>query len=142
MGDSSRGSSGFFSLAARGISRFMSAGTSEVSPATRNTLGAARAPGSTRDAGSDPLGLAQLYTEKPEPTSYTTDAEGNYPIPKTQTDPTVRNSNIPLVAEVALLPVDTLAPPFSLYNSNTAPSISVVLELKSTFFAFILALSF
>lgn len=96
MGDSSRGSSGFFSLAARGISRFMSAGTSEVSPATRNTLGTARAPGATRDAGSDPLGLAQLYTEKPEPTSYTTDSEGNYPIPKTQTDPTVRNSNIPL----------------------------------------------
>lgn len=96
MGDPSRGSSGFFSLAARGISRFMSAGTSEVSPATRNTLGTARAPGATRDAGSDPLGLAQLYTEKPEPTSYTTDSEGNYPIPKTQTDPTVRNSNIPL----------------------------------------------
>ena len=96
MGDPSRGSSGFFSLAARGISRFMSAGTSEVSPATRNTLVTARAPGATRDAGSDPLGLAQLYTEKPEPTSYTTDSEGNYPIPKTQTDPTVRNSNIPL----------------------------------------------
>lgn len=96
MGDSSRESSGFFSLTARGISRFMSAGTSEVSPATRNPLGTARAPGVTRDAGSDPLGLAQLYTEKPEPTSYTTDAEGNYPIPKTQTDPTVRNSNIPL----------------------------------------------
>ena len=96
MDDPSRGSSGFFSLAARGISRFISAGTSEVSPATRNTLGTARAPGATRDAGSDPLGLAQLYTEKPEPTSYTTDAEGNYPIPKTQTDPTVRNSNIPL----------------------------------------------
>lgn len=96
MGDSSRGSSGFFSLAARGISRFMSAGTSGVSPTTRNILGAAREPGATRDAGSDPLGLAQLYTEKPEPTSYTTDAEGNYPIPKTQTDPTVRNSNIPL----------------------------------------------
>ena len=92
----SRGSSGFFSLAARGISRFMSAGTSGVSPATRNTLGTARAPGATRDAGLDPLGLAQLYTEKPEPTSYTTDSEGNYPIPKTQTDPTVRNSNIPL----------------------------------------------
>ena len=96
MGDSSRGSSGFFSLAARGISRFMSVGTSEVSPATRNTLGAARAPGSTRDAGSDPLGLAQLYTEKPEPTAYKTDGEGEYPSPLVQSDPTVRNSNIPL----------------------------------------------
>jgi len=96
MGDSSRGSSGFFSLAARGISRFMSAGTSEVSPATRNTLGVARAPGSTRDAGSDPFGLAQLYTEKPEPTAYKTDGEGEYPSPLVQSDPTVRNSNIPL----------------------------------------------
>lgn len=96
MGDSSRGSSGFFSLAARGISRFMSAGTSGVSPATRNTLGAVRAPGATRDAGSDPLGLAQLYTEKPDPTAYTTDGEGEYPSPLVQSDPTVRNSNIPL----------------------------------------------
>ena len=96
MDDPSRGSSGFFSLAARGISRFMSAGTSEVSPATRNTLGAARAPASTRDAGSDPLGLAQLYTEKPEPTVYNKDGEGEYPSPLVQSDPTVRNSNIPL----------------------------------------------
>jgi hypothetical protein len=96
MDDPSRGSSGFFSLAARGISRFMSAGTSEVSPATRNTLGTARAPGSTRDAGSDPLGLAQLYTEKPEPTVYNKDGEGEYPSPLVQSDPTVRNSNIPL----------------------------------------------
>lgn len=96
MGDSSRGSSGFFSLAARGISRFMSAGTSGINSTTRNTLGATRAPGSTRDAGSDPLGLAQLYTEKPEPTAYTTDGEGEYPSPLVQSDPTVRNSNIPL----------------------------------------------
>lgn len=96
MGDPSRGSSGFFSLAARGISRFMSAGTSEVSPATRNTLGAARAPGSTRDPAISQLGLEQLYTEKPEPTAYTTDGEGEYPSPLVQSDPTVRNSNIPL----------------------------------------------
>lgn len=96
MDDPSRGSSGFFSLAARGISRFMSAGTSEVSPATRNTLGAARAPGSTRDPAISQLGLEQLYTEKPEPTAYTTDGEGEYPSPLVQSDPTVRNSNIPL----------------------------------------------
>mgnify|MGYP001006900854 CR=1 FL=1 len=96
MDDPSRGSSGFFSLAARGISRFMSASTSGISPATRNTLGTARAPGATRDAGSDPLGLDQLYTEKPEPTAYKTDGEGEYPSPLVQSDPTVRNSNIPL----------------------------------------------
>ena len=96
MDDPSRGSSGFFSLAARGISRFMSAGTSEVSPATRNTLGAARAPGSTRDPAISQLGLEQLYTEKPEPTAYKTDGEGEYPSPLVQSDPTVRNSNIPL----------------------------------------------
>ena len=96
MGDPSRGSSGFFSLAARGISRFMSAGTSGVSTATRNTLGAARAPGSTRDPAISQLGLEQLYTEKPEPTAYTTDGEGEYPSPLVQSDPTVRNSNIPL----------------------------------------------
>ena len=96
MDDPSRGSSGFFSLAARGISRFMSAGTSEVSPATRNPLGAARAPGSTRDPAISQLGLEQLYTEKPEPTAYTTDGEGKYPSPLVQSDPTVRNSNIPL----------------------------------------------
>ena len=96
MDDPSRGSSGFFSLAARGISRFMSAGTSGVSPVTRNTLGAARAPGSTRDPAISQLGLEQLYTEKPEPTAYTTDGEGEYPSPLVQSDPTVRNSNIPL----------------------------------------------
>lgn len=96
MDDPSRGSSGFFSLAARGISRFMSAGTSEVSPATRNTLGAARAPGSTRDPAISQLGLEQLYREKQEPTDYKTDGEGKYPSPLVQSDPTVRNSNIPL----------------------------------------------
>lgn len=96
MDDPSRGSSEFFSLAARGISRFMSAGTSGVSPATRNPLGAARAPGSTRDPAISQLGLEQLYTEKPEPTAYTTDGEGKYPSPLVQSDPTVRNSNIPL----------------------------------------------
>ena len=96
MDDPSGGSSGFFSLAARGISRFMSAGTSGVSPATRNTLGVARAPGSTRDPAISQLGLEQLYREKQEPTDYKTDGEGKYPSPLVQSDPTVRNSNIPL----------------------------------------------
>ena len=96
MDDPSRGSSGFFSLAARGISRFMSASTSGVSPVTRNTLGAARAPGSTRDPAISQLGLEQLYREKQEPTDYKTDGEGKYPSPLVQSDPTVRNSNIPL----------------------------------------------
>ena len=96
MDDPSGGSSGFFSLAARGISRFMSAGTSGVSPATRNTLGVARVPGSTRDPAISQLGLEQLYREKQEPTDYKTDGEGKYPSPLVQSDPTVRNSNIPL----------------------------------------------
>lgn len=96
MDDPSRGSSGFFSLAARGISRFMSAGTSGINSTTRNTLGAARVPGSTRDPAISQLGLEQLYTEKPEPTAYKTDGEGEYPSPLVQSDPTVRNSNIPL----------------------------------------------
>ena len=94
MDDPSRGSSGFFSLAARGISRFMSAGTSGISPATRNTLGVARAPGSTRDPAISQLGLEQLYTEKPEPTEYTNDNEGIYPKAPIQSDPTVRNSKV------------------------------------------------
>lgn len=94
MDDPSGGSSGFFSLAARGISRFMSAGTSGISPATRNTLGVARAPGSTRDPAISQLGLEQLYTEKPEPTEYTNDNEGIYPKDPIQSDPTVRNSKV------------------------------------------------
>ena len=94
MDDPSRGSSGFFSLAARGISRFMSAGTSGINSTTRNTLGATRAPGSTRDPAISQLGLEQLYTEKPEPTEYTNDNEGIYPKDPIQSDPTVRNSKV------------------------------------------------
>lgn len=94
MDDPSRGSSGFFSLAARGISRFMSAGTSGINSTTRNTLGAARAPGSTRDPAISQLGLEQLYKEKPEPTEYNNDNEGIYPKDPIQSDPTVRNSKV------------------------------------------------
>ena len=89
-GNRTRGSSGFFSLASRGVTRLMSSEISGTPGIARSSLG------STRDAGTDPLELAQIYNYKDEPTTYIIDDDGKYPTDPAQTDPTVRNSKIPL----------------------------------------------